>query len=579
MPRQTPSASDYTSVVRSSAIANDVASKPAGSAAAAKAAGAAVRGGGGLGSLGAIGSIVKQSVVARSIARPPSRVEATVTIAPPPLLPLQLTGGTSDAFVVAYTSSGAAIWTAKISSIGTDIAYSVTVDSDGNVYVSGMGGYNEATSTISAYNADGTPFATTLPNVTYGDAFIVKYNTTGVVQWIVRIVTSDIDAGFRVTTDSNNNVYMVGRCGSAIVTAYNADKTPFSTTLPNTGSRDAFLVKYNSGGLVQWITRVGSSGTEFLNLLTGGISTDSSGNVYIAGQGGSGSVLTAYNGNSSSFATTILNSGNEDTFIIKYSSSGNVQWVTRIAGAGVDDPYGLATDSSGNLYIGGVYDGTSTTLTLYNSDRTSFSRTLPNSNNVNGFIAKYNSSGFVQWGAYIGNVSTVNDTVYGICTDSSGNLYVTGTYTSACPIRNFDGTTYITMQNSGTGDAYVAKYDPNGNVQWAGRLNYCTATWGIYADSSGGIYVVGETSGTSNDMTAYSANGTETGALFGKTLTKRGSNDAFIVKFNTSGAVQWLTSVAGTASDAARSVTVDNSGKLYIAGSFASSQLIAYSAA
>ena len=68
MPRQTPSASDYTSVVKSSAVANDVASKPAGSPGAARASAAAVRSGGGLGSLGAIGSIVKQSVVAKSIA-------------------------------------------------------------------------------------------------------------------------------------------------------------------------------------------------------------------------------------------------------------------------------------------------------------------------------------------------------------------------------------------------------------------------------------------------------------------------------------------------------------------------------
>ena len=80
MPRQTPSASDYTSVVKSSAVANDVASKPAGTPGAAKAARAAVRGGGGLASLGAIGSIVKHSTVAKSNTSPPLRVVVTPKI-------------------------------------------------------------------------------------------------------------------------------------------------------------------------------------------------------------------------------------------------------------------------------------------------------------------------------------------------------------------------------------------------------------------------------------------------------------------------------------------------------------------
>jgi hypothetical protein len=574
MPRQTPSASDYTSVVRSSAVANDVASKPAGSPGAAKAAAAAVRGGGGLGSLGAIGSIVKQSVVAKSIAPPVVQTGSSA----PPLLPLQLSGGTSDAFVVAYTSSGAALWTAKISSIGTDTGNSVTVDTNGNIYVSGMGGNNEATSTISAYNANGTPFATTLTNVLYGEGFIVKYNTTGAVQWIARIGTSDIDSAHKVTTDSNGNVYVVGKYGSGTATAYNADKTPFSTTLPNTGSySDAFIIKYNSNGFVQWFARIATpSGRDFFVPESGGVVTDSDGNVYIAGQKGS-SIMTAFNANGSSFATTLPNNNDsDDTFIVKYNSSGNVQWITRMAGNVSDVPYGLATDSSGNVYVGGVYDNA--TLTLYNSDGTPFSRTFPNNYHANGYIAKYNSSGFVQWGVYIGNADHTADTVYGICTDSSGNVYVTGTYNQSGLIRNSDGTEYLTMQNSGTGNAYVAKYDPNGNAQWVGRLNYCSSVWGIYADSSGGIYMVGESSGN-GPMSAYSANGTATGALFGKTLTNRGNTDAFIVKFNTSGAVQWLTSVAGTASDITRSVTVDKDGKLYIAGSFASSQLTAYSAA
>jgi hypothetical protein len=135
---------------------------------------------------------------------------------------------------------------------------------------------------------------------------------------------------------------------------------------------------------------------------------------------------------------------------------GTVQWGARIAGTGTDQGHGISVDSSGNLYVTGQY--ASNPLTLYNSDGSAFATTLANSGSIDCFIAKYNTSGTVQWGARI--AGTVSDIGRGISVDSSGNLYVTGSYDSnPVTLYNSDGSAFpTTLANSGLDDCFIAKY-------------------------------------------------------------------------------------------------------------------------
>jgi hypothetical protein len=570
MPRQTPSASDFTSVVRSSAVGNDIASKPVGSPGAAKSARAAVSRGGGLGLLGTIGSIVRQSAVGKSITPPP--VKATVVVVP--VLPLSLSG-THDAFVICYDTDGKSQWSAKISSTTADYGFGITTDSVGNVYVVGQGGNFTPTT---AFNSDGTAFTPIMANSGSNDTFIVKYNTTGFVVWTARVASGDLERALSITTDSTGNVYVSGQGGNGTVIAFDANEGPsFATKMVSIGSNDAFIIKYSSAGLVQWAARVGGFATE----QGFGITTDSDSNVYVTGQAGggfmSGGVSTdfaAYNSDTTKFATTITNPGSNEAFLVKYNSNGVVQWLTRVASSGSDIAYGVAADSSGNVYITGQ-GGSGAVLTAFNSNGPSFASTIANSGINDAFLVKYNTSGIVQWVTRL--ASSGEDAAYGISLDSSGNVYVTGMYSTTFTAYNSDTSQFTTTLTSlGSTDAFLVKYNPSGFVQWLTRVASTgeDIAYGIVADSSGNVYITGQ-GGSGAVLTAFNSNGPS----FATKIANSGSNDAFIAKYNSDGIVQWVTRVGGTGADIGRGIAVDiTNRRLYVTGIYSSNPLAIYDA-
>jgi hypothetical protein len=471
-----------------------------------------------------------------------------------------------DSYIYALinSSNGNVDWIARIGGAGaSDIGYSITTDSSGNVYVTGS--YNSAP--LTAFNASGTSFGTTLVNSGGTDVFIVKYDSSGTVQWVARAGGSSNDPQSHITTDSSGNVYITGSYGSSPLTAYNASGTAFGTTLPIIGGTDVFIVKYDSSGTVQWVARAGASSTT--NDDGNSISTDSSGNVYITGRYLPGP-LTAYNATGTAFGTTLPNSSTQyDVFIIKYNSSGTVQWVAKSGNiTTADEGNSITTDSSDNVYITGYY---ATSLTAYNADGTAFGTTLSNSGNNDVFIIKYNSSGTVQWVARAG--STGSDIGNSITTDSSDNVYITGSYnTGVLTAYNATGTAFgTTLSSPGGNDVFIIKYNSSGTVQWVARAGSTGSDIGnsISTDSSDNVYITGS---YANPLTAYNA----TGTAFGTTLPLTGSTDVFIIKYNSSGTVQWVSRIAGAGADIGNSITTDSSGNVYVTGSYSSNPLTVY---
>ena len=126
-------------------------------------------------------------------------------------------------------------------------------------------------------------------------------NTT-TSTWTKQFGTSSHDVGVGVTTDSSGNIY---------VTGFTRGDLDGNT---NSGGRDIFLVKYNSSGTKQWTKQLGTS--EFDEGY--GVTTDSSGNIYVTG-----STKGGLDGNTNSGTEDIF--GKEDIFLIKYNSSGTKQ--------------------------------------------------------------------------------------------------------------------------------------------------------------------------------------------------------------------------------------------------------------
>ena len=153
-------------------------------------------------------------------------------------------------------------------------------------------------------------------------------NTT-TSTWTKQLGTSSSDRGNGVITDSSGNIYVSG------YTEGNLDGNT------NSGQGDIFLVKYNSSGTKQWTKQLGTSGSDEGS----GVTTDSSGNIYVTGSTGGG-------------LDGLESTGGTDIFLVKYNSSGKKLWITQI-GVFHEDLVlrsygkGVITDSSGNIYVTG----------------------------------------------------------------------------------------------------------------------------------------------------------------------------------------------------------------------------------
>jgi hypothetical protein len=284
-----------------------------------------------------------------------------------------------------------------------------------------------------------------------------------------------------------------------------------------------------------------------------GIATDTSGNVFVIGSY-TQATFTLYNTNGTAGATLPL-AGGQDCYIAKYTSAGVVSWAAQIAGTGNEIGYGIATDTSGNVFAIGHYGAA---LTLYNSSGVS-NAALPNAGNQDVFVAKYTSAGAVAWAAQI--TSTGTDFGYAIATDTSGNVFVTGSYAAALTLCNTGGGTGATLPFTGGTDCYIAKYTSAGAVSWAAQIGATGNAfgYGIATDTSGNVFVTGQYGST---LTLYN-----TGGGTGATLPLTGATaDAFIAKYTSAGAVAWAAQITSAAADFGQAIATDTSGNVFVTG-------------
>jgi hypothetical protein len=285
-----------------------------------------------------------------------------------------------------------------------------------------------------------------------------------------------------------------------------------------------------------WAQGAGNISSEYSNA----VCTDAKGNVYATG---------TFQGSSITFGSYTLNNagtGTLDIFVVKYDASGNILWAKSMGGTHYDYAYGICTDANSNVYVTGYFRSPSITFGTY---------TLSNLDTVaeypDIFISKYDSTGNELWAKSAGNKITW-EMSYGICTDTNGNIYITGTYGYNTPM-SFGSDTLI---NRGGYDIFLAKYDAGGNLLWAksaGGFSYDYGI-GICYDKSGNIYVTGY----------------QIQSVFGNdTLTGIGLS-AFVAKYDTAGNVLWARNAYGTISPTSTgtAITTDASGNIYITGYF-----------
>jgi hypothetical protein len=334
--------------------------------------------------------------------------------------------GSSDLFITKYSSDGTKLWTKQWGTSSSDYGRGITNDSSGNLYITGY--------TSGALDGNS--------NIGSMDLFITKFDNNGTKLWTKIWGTSDYDEAYSIASDSSGNVYITGYTQGTF------------DGYSDNGSNDIFVTKYSGDGIHLWTKQINSTYSTYGEAIT----SDSSGNVYITGY-----TQGTFDGNSPI--------GSEDVFVVKFSSNGTRLWSRLWGTINNDEAYGIASDSSGNVYITGYTQGSFNGYSL--------------SGGTDVFVTKYSSEGNHLWTKQWG--TSGSETGYSITSDLSENLYITG-YTYG----TFDG-----YSNNGGQDLFVTKYDNNGTILWTkqwGSSSNDTA-YGINNDISDQIYITGRTYG------------------------------------------------------------------------------------
>jgi hypothetical protein len=381
-----------------------------------------------------------------------------------------------------------------------DWGYDIATDANGNVY---LGGTTQSTTNIASGGFQNTYGGGT------SDILLVKMNNSGNRLWATYYGGSGFDAAQSIAIDNaSGNIYIGGITQSST----NFANGGFQNTLGATNSIDAFLVKFNGSGSRLWATYYGGSGDDYGY----GVATDASGNVYLGGYSKSSTGIA-----SGGFQTTYIG-GNQDAFLVKFNGSGSRLWATYYGGSGDDYGYGVATDASGNVYLGG------TTSSTYNISASGFQSIY--SDSIDAFLVKFNSTGSRLWGTYYGGTSW--ETGRDVTTDVNGNVYLTG-YTSSTVIMSTFG--YQTIYGGGSRDAFLVKFNNNGSRLWdtyygGSRIDEGSA---VTTDANGNVYLIGTTESTNNIASSGFQN------------TNGGLEDAYLAKFNSGGSRIWATYYGG----------------------------------
>lgn len=275
-----------------------------------------------------------------------------------------------------------------------------------------------------------------------------KYESSGSQAWASTFSSANTQYTHGVATGGSGNVYAAG---------YTYEVFAGQSLSGATSNQDAFVVSYNSSGMMNWARQFGTGTYDS----TEAVAADSAGNSYSAGY-----TLGSYPGET--------DLGAHDAFLRKYDSAGNAVWTRQFGTSSQDTAQAVAVDGSGNIFVAGDTYGT-----------------FPGQNYrglLDGFVTRFDSSGTALWTRQFG--TDANEFVKSIALDSSGNVFVAG--------ETYGIFSVPFPTNGGMWDVFVCKYDNLGNHVWTWQYGtiYDDHAGGVALDSSGNIYVSGYTRGT-----------------------------------------------------------------------------------
>jgi uncharacterized protein (TIGR02145 family) len=245
-----------------------------------------------------------------------------------------------------------------------------------------------------------------------------------------------------------------------------------------------------------------------------------------------------------------------DCYLAKFSETGERIWATYYGGSSTDQQGFCCTDDSLHVYLTGM------TLSINNISTSGSHQPALCGIQTDAFLAKFDSNGVRLWGTYYGGDEM--DQGYACAASPGFNVYLTGDTHSQNNISTPGS--HQPSYGGGSYDVFLAYFTPDGQRLWG--TYYGGTSWDIYpscaAAFDGSVYLGGVTNSQENISTAGSYQ-----------LLFAGAQDAFLARFSSSGNREWGTYYGGTDQDQQKFIAVDTSNNVYIVGNTNSSTSIA----
>jgi hypothetical protein len=259
-------------------------------------------------------------------------------------------------------------------------------------------------------------------------------------------ITGD-DVGYGICRDGSGNVYVTGYFLGTVNFAADWGGTDSKTSA---GYYDIFVTKINAAGTYGWTHRMGGSGWDWGQ----GICTDGSGNIYVSGMFDKWNGVPNFAGDWGGVDVKTIPQYSFNIFVTKINAAGTYGWTKQLGVAGTyvyNYGYGICTDASNNVFVTGNFAGTGVNFAAdWNGTDSKDSA----GGTYDIFVTKIRSDGTYGWTKRMGD--TGNDYGYGICTDASGYVYVTGYFQSTVNFRaDWSGTE--SKASAGAADTFVTK--------------------------------------------------------------------------------------------------------------------------
>ncbi len=412
-------------------------------------------------------------------------------------------------------------------------ANAVANDNSGNVYVTGdiQGSVNLSPTAMVNLMSSGNR-----------DIFLAKYDNSGGLVWADDLPGGDagsVGEGQAIVVDSAGDVYVTGTFAGTT----NFDPNGGDANVTASGQNDGFVAKYGPEGTLAWVADIAADSGSVDEGYA--VAVDGSGNVVVAG---------SFQGTTTFGQATLSAAGQSESFVAKLDPAGQFLWARGTSGSGssVAQTTGLAIDGSGDVISTGFYTGS------IDVDPGAIGQTLAQASSRALFVQALDPNGNLVWAEGILGDDMIQ--ANSIAVDVSGNLYLTGTFTSDVTFGSGADTT--TMSAGGYEDPFVLKLSASGQFDWVNDLALTGFDFGqgsgVAVDGQGDVFVAGYYQGTMTvDPTNPSA-----------TVSSAGGDDAFVSEYDAEGAYVAAQSFGGSNFDADFGIGVNNGGLLAIAGRY-----------